>query len=102
MRIFAKKNKENFNQEESLSVAKKNKFNVNKTIELCGGIDNLVKVSATQNKIKIFIKSFEKINIEELLKVKGVSGAIRTSQYITIVIGNVAQLVMEEINTLIN
>lgn len=62
-------------------------FNLDKFINILGGIDNIVKSSASNNKIKIYIVDQSKINFNELKKIKN-RGILDQTDNISIILGS--------------
>lgn len=79
---------------DELSSADKVSLNIDKLKELLGG-DNVSGSEYTHTKVKIFIKDRNKVNVEELQKLKGISGVFATTKYVTIIVGNQAKKVAE-------
>ena len=80
---------------EELSQNKKIDLNINKLIILLGNSENIQNVSSTHTKVKINIKDRDKINIEKIKQINGISGVFASSTYIQIIVGNQA-LAIEE------
>ena len=63
-------------------------------------LENIIKSEYTQMKVKIFVKSTKEINVEDLKKIKSISGSFMTSDSITIIVGNSAKTISNQINQL--
>lgn len=74
---------------------------LDKFIEIFGGIDNIVSASAAKNKIKVYVTEHEKINFDELKKIKN-RGIFDQSDNVSIILGNYAGDLSGMINDLIN
>lgn len=85
--IYKKKHKPESNE---LSRAEKVTLDVDKLKKLLGE-DNISGVEFTHTKVKIFIKDKNKVNADEIQKLKGVSGVFATTKHITIIVGNQAK-----------
>lgn len=80
-----------------LSISKRIDVNLEKLINLLLGLENINSVSATHTKVKINLKNVENIQINEIKNLKGISGVVVSSNAITIIVGNSAQTIKEEL-----
>lgn len=99
--IYWNKKKKNFSQENQLSVASKLNVDVKNLIVLLGGKENVTNSSATHTKVKIEYKDRDEINVDSIKNLKGISGVFINEYSITIITGNEARIISEEINKLI-
>lgn len=86
--------------ENNLKVGSKIPFKMGDLLFILGK-DNIISSSSTHTKVKVQIKSSENVDFDALSKLKGVSGTFSTSNSITIIIGNSAPLVDQQINKVI-
>lgn len=75
-------------------------FKIDKFISILGGIENIKVTSATNNKIKINIINRNKIDFNELKKIKN-RGILDQSDAISILLGNYVGELSKIINDLI-
>jgi len=73
-----------------LSRTTKIPFSIKKLVHAIGE-DNIIRSEYTHTKIKIFVHSSSKINMDEIKKIKTISGTLKTSTSITLIVGNSAQ-----------
>lgn len=92
---------ETFVDQEKVSEKVKIPFKIDKFIDTLGGINNITNVSVKNNKLKIEILSHDKVDFNQLKKIKN-SGILAQSDNITIVLGNYANNVAIMINDLVN
>ncbi|MGL5308957.1 MAG: PTS glucose transporter subunit IIB [Metamycoplasmataceae bacterium] len=85
-------------------LSRKNKItiNMNKLISNLGDLENIISAESTHTKVKIFFKNKEKIEIENIKGINGISGVFITSNYLQIIVGNEALLIEQQLNSLIN
>ncbi|WKX02713.1 PTS transporter subunit EIIB [Candidatus Mycoplasma mahonii] len=67
-------------------------------INLLGGKENILSTNNTHTKIKIYFRDKKKVNIDEIKSSKGVSGIFISSDAITIIVGNSAKFLKEQLN----
>lgn len=76
-------------------------FKLDKFINIFGGIDNITKASVSHNKLKVYYVSRDKVDLEELKKIKN-HGIFDQSDTISIVLtGHYAKDLSGMINDLI-
>lgn len=85
--IYKKKHKP---ESTELSTAEKITVDVDKLKSLIGD-QNVAGVEFTHTKVKIYIHDKNKVNVDDIQKLKGVSGVFATSKHITIIVGNQAK-----------
>lgn len=85
--VYKKKNKPVASE---LSRAEKVTLDIEKLKSLLGE-NNIKGVEFTHTKVKIFFDDKNKVNADEIQKLKGVSGVFATSKHITIIVGNQAK-----------
>lgn len=95
--IFVFKKKES-NISSELSQINKLTINVKKLLEFIGGNENILGVEYTQTKVKIFIKDHEKVLINELQKLKNISGVFKNTKNVTIIVGKQAKELANQIS----
>ncbi len=83
-----------------LSQTIKISININKLINLLGDKENIKSVDSTHTKVKITFNNREKIDVEEIKNIDGISGVFATSNYIQIIVGNEALAIKEKMNSL--
>ena len=71
-------------------------IDVEKIITALGGKDNVLSAKATNSRLSVSLKDDQKLNIEDL-KQLGASGIVQTTNKVTVILGQVSQLVEEEI-----
>lgn len=82
---------------EELTVSEKIPFDLNKLIELLGGLENITKVDATINSLKVNVKEIEKINQKEI-KILGAKGTLLFEDGVTCLFGDYSKKLSELIN----
>lgn len=100
--IYWKKQAKKYQDTSSLSQELKVGINVIKLIKLCGGPQNISKVSNTHTKIKIEYEIRERIEVDEIKKMSGISGVFINDVAITLLVGNSAQATRESIERYLN
>lgn len=85
--IYKKKPKSTANE---LSIADKVTVDLDKLKSLLGE-GNIAGSEYTHTKVKIWFHDKSKVNVEEIQKLKGISGVFATTKYITIIVGNQAK-----------
>ena len=85
--LFRKKKNDN---KKELSTAT-TKINITKLHEALGGKENIAGCEYTHTKVKIFIYSRDKVNLESIGQIKGISGVFGSKKYVTIVVGTSAK-----------
>ena len=93
--IFRKKDS---NISSELSQVSKLTVNIKKLLEFIGGSENILGVEYTQTKVKIFIKEHEKVLINELQKLKNISGVFKNTKNVTIIVGKQAKELASQIS----
>lgn len=86
---------------DELSRKEKISININKLISFLGEPENIQSVESTHTKVKIFFKNKEKVNIEKIKEISGISGIFVTSNYLQIIVGNEALAISDYLKTLI-
>lgn len=74
-----------------LSQKEKISLNIEKLISLLGDKENIDGVDSTHTKVKIKFLERDKINVQDIKNMKGISGVFITSNYIQIIVGNEAK-----------
>lgn len=98
--IFYFQKKKNKKKSNELSRTTKIPFSIKKLVHAIGE-NNIIKSEYTHTKIKIFVHSPSKINMEEIKKIKTISGTLKTSTSITLIVGNSAQALSTNITKFI-
>lgn len=75
-------------------------FKIEKFIDIFGGINNIIETSVLSNRIKIKVVSIKKVDFFDLKKIKN-QGILEQSDSVTIVLGEYAQFLSEQINKMI-
>ena len=83
----------------NLSHSTKIPFSIKKLVGVLNR-ENIIKSEFTQIKVKVFVKSTKDINMEELKKIKSISGSFMNSNSITIIVGNSAKTISNQLNEL--
>lgn len=86
--LFRKKNNKKTNK---LSNAKKLKINLEDFYKSIGGKNNIVGSEYTHTKVRVFIKNRDKVNLDKINEIKGISGVVAASNYVTVIVGNQAK-----------
>lgn len=89
--IHWKKQSKKYQNKDELSQDVKVGINVIKLIQLCGGPQNISEVSNTHTKIKIKYVIRERIKVDEIKKISGISGVFLNDLSLTIIVGNSAE-----------
>lgn len=89
--IHWKKQGKKYQNKNELSQEVKVGLNVIKLIQLCGGPQNVSEVSNTHTKIKIKYEIRERIKVDEIKKMNGISGIFLNDLSLTIIVGNSAE-----------
>ena len=97
--IYWKKQAKKQNKENVLSESKNN-INVNKLIEYLN-IKNIKNIEATHTKVKISYLNRDLIDVEKIRNLKGISGVFINDKAITLIVGNCANDLTNEIKQLI-
>lgn len=84
-------NKKPQKQNNELSRKDNDVINPAELLSLVGGKDNINGIEYTQTKIKIMIEDKDLVRVDELQKMKGVSGVFATSSTISLMVGNIAK-----------
>lgn len=95
--FYWKKKAKKYNQQNSLSQEVKIGVNVIKLITLLGGPNNIKNISNTHTKVKIEYYIRERVEVENIKKMRGVSGLFINDSSITIIVGNSANSLRETI-----
>ncbi|PZV98727.1 PTS glucose transporter subunit IIB [Metamycoplasma auris] len=96
--IYWKKKYRQSKTKNYLSKDTKINFDTNLLIEYLGGIENIQSISSTQKVIKINFYEKEKIKVQNLKQLDGVSGLAIQSKSVSLVVGNIAKYLEEKIN----
>ncbi|UWD34117.1 hypothetical protein [Mesomycoplasma molare] len=86
------------NKKNELSRSEKISFDINDLILFLGDINNIQNVENTHKKVKIYIKDSNLVKTEEIQKLKGISSTLVSSEYVNIIVGNVAEFLKEELS----
>lgn len=100
--IYWKQKQKSYQDPDQLSVANKMTFAVMTLVVHLGQIDNIKAVSATHHKIKIHYHDYDKIDLNAIKNLPGVSGVFINDQAIDVIVGNQAALVASALQDLIN
>lgn len=93
--------KQRLENRNKLPQAKKLNFPYNDLLKHTGGIENIASIDANINKVKITFYDQAKINIQEIKKMKHVSGTFMSSTKINLIVGKEAKLLADKINMMI-
>lgn len=89
--------KKQIQKNNEFSFSSKTSINVKDLIDQLGGIDNINNVEFTYKKVKITYKDRNKISIESLKKVKGISGVFLNELGLTLIVGPESKALKEAI-----
>lgn len=92
--IYLKKNQQ---PKAELSAAKKSTINIKKLVDFLGSPKNIEGAIYSYTKVKIYITDHSKIDLQNIKTMKGISGVFSTSKSVTIIVGNQAKVVAQEI-----
>lgn len=67
-----------------------------------GQIDNIKSVNATHHKVKIHYHNYEKLDLNAIKNLPGISGVFINDKAIDLIVGNQAALVATALQDLIN
>lgn len=76
-------------------------FKLDKFIQILGGIDNIIKASASSHKLKVYILDHDKIDFDELKKIKN-HGILDQTDNISISLGSYVRDLSGMINDLVS
>ncbi|WLP85154.1 PTS sugar transporter subunit IIABC [Mycoplasma seminis] len=65
------------------------------------GENNITALSTRLNRINVEVKDIKKVNLENIKKMKGISGIFAKSQSFSIVLGEYTQVVYQELSKLL-
>lgn len=88
-----------YKNEKSLSQELKSGVNAIKLIKLIGGPNNISEVVNTHTKVKIKYNIRERVQLDEIKKISGISGVFMNDVAITIIVGNSAKNLCDIINS---
>lgn len=74
-----------------LSEVTKVTVDIKKLIELLGGKKNIAGNEYTYTKIKVFVYKREKVMIDKIKDLKGITGVVASSAFITLLVGKQAK-----------
>lgn len=80
-----------------IRVEEKTTINLIKLYEALGGKDNLAGNEYTYTKVKIFLNDRSKADVEKVKSIKGISGVVAGSKYITVIVGKQAKALSNEL-----
>lgn len=83
-----------------LSRSVKIPFSIKRLVNAIGS-NNIIKAEYTHTKVKIYINTTKKINMDEIKKIKSISGTFMTSNSFTIIVGNSAKTISAQLNKLV-
>ncbi|MGL6125325.1 MAG: PTS glucose transporter subunit IIB [Metamycoplasmataceae bacterium] len=86
---------------DELSRREKISININKLVLYLGGSKNIKSTTSTHTKVKIFFNDRDKIEVQKIKEIDGISGIFMTSNYIQIIVGNEALSIENYLNLLI-
>lgn len=93
---WIKKNKK-VSKENELSYSNKINLDLEKLILYIGNYNNIKDLSYTQTKIKFIYFDRNKIEIEKINQIEGISGVFLNDNFLTIIVGKQAKTVFEKI-----
>ena len=97
--IYWKKQAKKYNDENTLSQELKVGINVIKLVRSLGGPNNIKNVTNTHTKIKIEYNIRERVDLEAIKNISGISGVFINDNGITIIVGNCATAVAKSIQS---
>lgn len=81
-----------------LSSSEKTVVNLQKLKKNLGGLKNIVGIEFTNKKVKVFIKERELVQTSQIKESHGVSGVFVTSGSVTIIVGNSAKKIAQDLS----
>lgn len=96
--IYWNNKSKKYKNENSLSQELKSGINAIKLIKLIGGPNNISEVVNTHTKVKIKYNIRERVQLDEIKKISGISGVFINDVAITIIVGNSAANLCNIIN----
>ncbi|MDW2829823.1 PTS glucose transporter subunit IIB [Mesomycoplasma ovipneumoniae] len=97
--LFAKHIKKKHNKTKSeLTFDDKIGFKVDDLVKFLGGIKNIDSCDFTVSRLKIKLKSTEGVNVDEIGKLKGISGVVVGLNEINLIVGNKSKAIWKAIN----
>ena len=87
-----------YQSENQLSIAKQISFDCDLLISHLGTITNISQVSASHSKVTINYQQRKLLDLSAIKALKGVSGVFANDRAVTIIVGNQAKLIADEIN----
>ena len=100
--IYWKQKQKSYQDPEQLSVANKMNLALMTLVVHLGQIDNIKDVSATHHKVKIYYNDYEKLDLNAIKNLPGISGVFINDKAIDLIVGNQAALVATALQDLIN
>ncbi len=100
--IYWKKKAKKYSNQNELSQELKVGINVIKLIRSLGGPNNIREITNTHTKIKTKYNIRERIDIETIKNMSGISGVFINDEAITIIVGNSAAAVAESMKNIID
>ncbi|WP_022935201.1 hypothetical protein ACJA28_00375 [Mesomycoplasma moatsii] len=95
--IYWKKQAKKYQVENTLSQEIKVGINVIKLIKAMGGPNNIKEVTNTHTKVKIMYNIRQRVELEEIKNISGISGVFMNDEAVTIIVGNSAASVCKSI-----
>lgn len=100
--IYWNSKKKSISKEDELSFDEKTNLDIKKLVNCLGNQSNIKAVSYTHTKVKIEYSDRSLLDVNAIKEIKGVSGVFVNDSFITIIVGNVAKVISDNINSLIN
>ncbi|WP_029906025.1 PTS transporter subunit EIIB [Mycoplasmopsis opalescens] len=96
------KNKQKLKMLRGETKAKTTDSEIEKLILFLGGKDNINEVHHTTSSLKVIINNKNKVEVENLKKIKGVSGLLISTNKVSLVCGEFASVYAEKIKYIIS
>lgn len=97
--IYWNNKSKKYKNNKKLSQELKSGVNAIKLIKLIGGPNNIIEVVNTHTKVKIKYNVRERVQLDEIKKISGISGVFMNDVAITILVGNSAKNLCDIINS---
>ncbi len=97
--IYWKKEAKKYQDQNTLSQELKVGINIIKLMKAMGGPNNINEVTNTHTKVKMAYSIRERVDLEEIKNISGISGVFMNDNSVTIIVGNSAKAVADSIKS---
>ena len=87
-------------EENVIKKSSKLPFKIEELVNYLGGKENIISATNTISKVKIEIQDNEKIEVEKIKKIKGISGIVIGNFSISLIVGNISEELTKQLNNL--